>query len=293
MKRAPGIKPKVESTNKVITGYLNHHFNHFKINLESALDEFDDEAIHQYRVSIKRIRSVFNAINKMYPGDILPVELLVPLTAMFKAGGTVRDEQVQYTLLLGIEEKYGVSFPLIRQHYERRIGNSTEEFLIRSKFFDKSILEIFPVKVQEALEQFEDSDLQARLFNMIDHSMEKLRHRRPKATDPYKLHRFRGRFKQLSYLVEMVYYSSLEPNIDKQTYQKLKTFGQQLGDWHDIFQLWSKAGEFFRSTTDIHLLEESFELKKLLTPVHDAAYQEMQDKMKVEDLFIIPFVSNR
>jgi CHAD domain-containing protein len=280
-----------ESANMVIIQYLSYYFDHFKNNLEKAKSDYDDEAIHQYRVAIKRIRSVFRAINKLYPGNILADELLVPLREMFKAGGAVRDEQVQLELVIQVEETYQMSFPLIKDHYNRRIENSTEAFRLRSRFFDRKIMETFQPETRNALIQLDENDLQSRLYAWIDQSMEKLRHRRFRASDPYKLHRFRTRFKELSYLVELVYGSKLQPNIDKATYQKLKNFGQELGDWHDHFQLWSRAGEFFRSTTDIHLLEESFQMKKLLTPVHDKRYNDIQEALRQEDLFTISFAS--
>jgi CHAD domain-containing protein len=280
-----------DSVNKVVIGYLDYYFGHFVKNFEKARSEFDDEAIHQFRVSIKRIRSVFRAINKIYPGDPLADEWLDPLREMFKAGGTIRDEQVQLELIKNIEISNKVSFPLIRDLYQRKIENSIDEFLIRSKFFDRKILETFSKDISNSLAHFSGSDFQSRLYSWMDNSMEKLRHRRHKASDPFHLHRFRTRFKELSYLVEMIYDSELHPNIEKQTYQKLKSFGQQLGDWHDCYQLWHKAGEIFLATSDTHLLEESFELKKLLTPVHNSLFNEMQDRLREEGLFTLSFTT--
>jgi CHAD domain-containing protein len=278
-----------DNMNMVVAAYLDYYFNHFVKNFEKARSEFDDEAIHQFRVSIKRIRSVFRAINKIYPGHPLADELLDPLREMFKAGGTIRDEQVQLELIKNIETSNKISFPLTRDLYQRKIGNSIDEFLIRSKFFDQKILETFSGDIADSLAQFEGTDIQSRFYSWMEHSMEKIRQRRHRATDPFLLHRFRTRFKELSYLVEMIHDSDLNPNIEKHTYQKLKIFGQQLGDWHDSYQLWHKAGEIFLSTSDTHLLEEAFELKKLMTPVHNALFNEMQDRLKEEGLFSLSF----
>jgi CHAD domain-containing protein len=117
--------------------------------------------------------------------------------------------------------------------------------------------------------------------------MDRMRHRRHRATDPYRLHRFRTKFKEISYIVEMIHGSGLQPNIDKNTFQKLKNLGQQLGKWHDHYQLWHKTGEIFLSSADIHLLEEAFLLKKLLTPLHNSLFEKMQDHLKRENLFTL------
>ena len=205
----------------------------------------------------------------------------------------MRDEHVQLDLVTRFEKENGILLPLIRDHYKRRIENCVDEFMLRSRFFDRDIPENFSASVQAALYPLDKNDLQSRLYAWIDQSMEKLGRKRLRAGDPFKLHQFRTRFKQLLYLAEMVYQSDLTPNLDKPTYQKMKALGQQLGDWHDYFQLWSKAGEFFYTTTNIHLLEESFQLKKLLTPVHDKLFNAMQDKLNQENLFRINFTSGR
>jgi CHAD domain-containing protein len=279
----------VEPVNKIVIDYLISHFDHFKNNLEKSRIEFDVEAIHQYRVSVKRIRSIFRAINKIYPGNILSDDLLSPLQEIFKAGGSIRDEQVQLELVRVLEKEYGMSFPLITDHFLRRIDSRINEFEIRSHFFDMDALIDFPAKASNALIKLSAGDMQSRIYTYIEQAVDKLKRSRHRATDPYRLHRFRMRFKQLSYIIEMIYGSNLEPNIDKKNYQKFKSLGQQLGDWHDYFQLWSRAGDFFRSTMDIHLLEESFELKKLLTPLHEKSFHTMQDELKQDKLFIVHF----
>ena len=119
----------VVTANEVVIGYLDHHFGQFRKHLEKARTELDNEAIHQYRVAIKRIRSVFRAVNESYPGKILADELLSPLKNIFKAGGPVRDEHVQLDLVTRFEKENGILLPLIRDHYKRRIENCVDEFM--------------------------------------------------------------------------------------------------------------------------------------------------------------------
>lgn len=273
--------------NQVVYEYLDHYFTHFSTNFEAARAAFDEEAIHQFRVAIKRIRSVYRAVNNIYPGHPLPVEYLELLRDMFKAGGTVRDDQVQVQLLSRLELSFGTPFPLIRDQYQRRIQAGREVFLTRSKSFDRSILDDFSRGVADSLAELDGTDMQTRFYGWMDHAMEKLRHRRHKATDPYRLHRFRTRFKELFYIVEMIYASPLQPNLDKKTIQKLKNTGQTLGDWHDHYQLWARAGDLFVSTNDTRLMEEAFHLKKLLTPLHNDLFNAMQDNLRQEGLFTL------
>lgn len=281
------------SANTVVIAYLTGHFDHFIQNLEKARTDFDGEAIHQFRVSVKRIRSIFRAINKIFPGNALPDELLQPLREIFKAGGPVRDDQVQLDLVEYLEKNHPAEFPLIKDHYHRRIQHSIEEFRTRSMYLERDKFESFPEGIRQAMAQLEENELHSRLYAWMDQSLEKLKQRRLRATDPFKLHRFRTRFKEMSYMAELIYGSKMEPNIDKETYQKLKNFAQHLGDWHDYFQLWSKAGDLFRSATDVHLMEEAFRLKILLTPLHEKFFNDIQDLLKEDGLFTVNFTFSK
>ena len=74
----------------------------------------------------------------------------------------------------------------------------------------------------------------------------------------------------------MVYKADYPHLIEKESYQKLKDFGQELGNWHDHFQLLSKSTEVFGKSKDPLLMEEAFHLKKILVPVHEKLFHDMQ-----------------
>lgn len=273
----------------IVSDYLVHHFSLFASNLEKSKTDPDQDAIHQYRVSVKRIRAIFRAVNKLYPENILPNELLEPLREIFKAGGPIRDEQVQLDIVRKMEVVNSTSFPLITQHFENKIKHNFEEYRVRSKFFDEIFPEDFTVTVVNCLSDLEDNGLHAKLSSWMLHSLEKLNERKHKIDNPKKLHRFRTRLKQLFYVVEMIYYSNLQPAIDDKTFEDLKAFGQQLGDWHDLYQLWSLTGEFLRSTRSPQLLDEAFRLKKMISPIHDVHFNDIYEKLKKEDLLVIKY----
>ena len=91
--------------------YLFKYLNEFRSNLDKAMHEYDQEAIHDYRVAVKRIRAIIRAFNKIYDEPVFPMELINPLRMMFKAGGTIRDDQVQIELDEGLETEKNFAFP--------------------------------------------------------------------------------------------------------------------------------------------------------------------------------------
>ena len=65
---------------------------------------------------------------------------------------------------------------------------------------------------------------------------------------PETLHQFRTRFKQNGYVAEMIYQAKYDRKITKAAYNRMKNFGQELGNWHDHYQLWSKTAFIFQES---------------------------------------------
>jgi hypothetical protein len=121
------------------------------------------------------------------------------------------------------------------------------------------------------------------LYKTLHESMEKLKMKRYDLDDPLKLHRFRTRFKANGYVAEMIYQSKYINRISKIAYNRMKNFGQDLGTWHDYYQLWSKTAIIFQESKNFDILEEAFELRKLISPIHDKLFQEILHLIKRDD----------
>lgn len=275
--------PAHESINTVITAYLSKYLEQFLVNLDKARMEYDAEAIHEYRVAVKRIRAIIRALNSLYEAPVFPDDLILPLRLMFKAGGTIRDDQVQIGLVETAENEYQRPFPFIKAFYEKRIDDQRDAFFRKSVDFDDPVVDNIRNRIENEIESLDEHYLGPRLYQWLDLSMEKLKRRRFELERPDRLHRFRTRFKEAGYVVEMLYTSKYDIRIDKKVYIRLKDFGLELGNWHDHYQLWSKTAFIFQESRDFNLLEEAFELRKLITPVHDRLYQELIHLIKRDD----------
>ena len=272
----------------VISNYFTHYLDQFRINLDKAMEHFDPEAIHEYRVSVKRIRAIMGALDRIFDEPLFPSGTVEPLRLMFKAGGTIRDDQVQIDLVEKIESGYYYEFPLIKKFYSTRIENQRNAFFIKSVDFDYSALDFIAWQIDEVLEPLDDAELELNLYNGLHQSMEKLKRKRYDLDKPENLHRFRTRFKQNGYVAEMMYQSQYSHKISKTAFNRMKNFGQELGNWHDHFQLWSKTAVIFHESKSEELLKESYELRKLITPVHDKLFQEILHLIKRDDsLFVV------
>lgn len=272
-----------ETIKFVIFNYLCGYIDEFADNLSRAINEYDPEAIHEYRVSVKRIRSVIRALDSIYDDPLFSKKFIQPLREMFKAGGTIRDDQVQIGLVDDFEKHYGVSFPLIKAFYRKRIDDQRNEFFKKSIDFDFEIIPGLKEQIESILEPLEDDNLEYSMYHWLQESMEKLKRKRYDLDQPDKLHRFRTRFKENGYIAEMFYQSKYSIKITKSTYSRMKNFGQELGNWHDHYQLWSKTALIFQESKNKDLLGEAFELRLLITPIHDNLFQEILHLIKRED----------
>jgi len=282
------MQTEAESIKTVITSYLFKYLEEFRVNLEHAISDYDPEAIHQYRVSVKRIRAVVRALDRVYEEPLFPEDFIMPLRDMFKAGGTIRDDQVQIGLVKHAEKQYGQSFPLIKNFYKKRIDDQRNAFFNHSVDFDFELLKELSGKIEEILEPLDEEYLELNLYNRLHKAMEKLKIKRYDLDQPEALHKFRTRFKENGYVAEMFYQSKYSHKISKATYSRMKKFGLELGNWHDHYQLWSKTAFIFHESRNMDLLSEAFEMRKLIMPVHDKLFQEILHLIKRDDsLFMI------
>lgn len=272
-----------ESFRYVIRNYFSRHLEHFRINLEKAMEEYGPEAIHEYRVSVKRIRAIIRALDRIYDDPLFSGKMILPLRFMFKAGGTIRDDQVQIGLVENIEKEFGHAFPLIKAFYYKRIENQRDSFFLKSIDFEYESIDAISRQIENILDPLDDTSLETNLYNWLHESMEKLKRKRYDLDKPDKLHRFRTRFKDIGYVAEMIYQSKYSHKITKTAYNRMKNFGQELGNWHDHYQLWSKTALIFQESRNFDLLEEAFELRKFITPIHDKLFQEILHLIKRDD----------
>jgi CHAD domain-containing protein len=282
------MQPKPESIKIVIVTYLLKYLNEFRINLEKAMYDYDPEAIHEYRVAVKRIRAIIRALDRVYEEPLFPGNLIQPLRDMFKAGGTIRDDQVQIDLVEGIEKQFDLHFPLIKDFYRKRIEAQRNAFFNKSVDFDYGSIDEISTQIEDILEPLDDDYLELHLYQRLHKSMEKLKRRRYDLDKADMLHSFRTRFKETGYVAEMIYQSQYSARITKAVHSRMKKFGLELGNWHDHYMLWSKTATIFHESKSMELLEEAFNLRKFITPIHDKLFQEILHLIKRDDsLFTI------
>jgi CHAD domain-containing protein len=202
---------------------------------------------------------------------------------MFKSGGTIRDDQVQIELVEKLEKDKKTSFPQIKLYYFKRIEDQRDEFFLRSVDFDYDSIPYISGQIHQILDQIEDNELERSIIDQLHNSMDRLKQSRYDLSEPDLLHDFRTKFKENGYVAEMIYQSKYTHKVTKAVFSKMKEFGLELGNWHDYYNLYTKAAIIFEKSKSSGLLKEAYKLKKLVLPIHEKLFQEILHIIKRDD----------
>ena len=104
-----------------------------EINLHKAWSSFDELAIHDFRISLKKLKAVTGFIHKY---DLFKQDrgkLLKILKPVFRSGGRLRDLQVNHQLVRDYEKKQGDNLVGFRAFISKEILLVEEDFKNVSK----------------------------------------------------------------------------------------------------------------------------------------------------------------
>jgi len=194
----------------------------------------DPEAIHQLRLSIKKLRT-FHILAKQFGYlDQEPAYLTIKVKKLFKIAGAIRDTQVQKDLLKTYEEESGVLSPEFSgwlckreaKHFlQLHLSLPKEIKNNQNPFLSPEVISIF-IKVG-------DEAILKTSVAVIDHQYFKIRDLLASKLSDDDLHYVRKLAKQLRYLQTMVKHSFPDFQYEKISVVGLKEIETATGNWHD------------------------------------------------------------
>ncbi len=119
--------------------YITDEIRKLEINLNKAWSSFDELAIHDFRVSLKKLKAVLGFIQKYDLFKQGSGNLLKILKPVFKSGGRLRDLQVNHQLVRDYEKKQGDNLVGFRAFISTEILLVEEDFKNISKDLEDGI----------------------------------------------------------------------------------------------------------------------------------------------------------
>ncbi|MBN3036376.1 MAG: CHAD domain-containing protein [Bacteroidales bacterium] len=224
--------------------YFNRQLGEFRKRLSRSSRGFDMEDIHQLRLSVKRIRALFQFLEYADPGRFDARKDFRTVKKVFKLAGSIRDIQVQYALLDRNETGLQKTFHAYREFLE-----SKEHAAIRA--FDAQMLELLVdgipdfERTRSSIQEMQAGDeLYARTVRLLNEKIARIDTLRKDLSNDEAVHEIRTLLKQIHYIFDFTRKMIRHKTFLKMSLLELKKIEKTLGEWHDLVNGVTLIGEY-------------------------------------------------
>ncbi len=228
-----------------ITDYYNEQLADICFFMECIPGRHKKKDLHQLRVRIKRLKSIFFLLEYIYPSNFGAKDYYSLFKPVFKSAGLMRELQVNIDLLkkfVGTDELQkaysayiGMLFPGMAEDLERTITG-----------YHHSRLDVISSRVEQLLGKHEEAGLVDMITGFITCEIGRIR---PLTDDPGQaeyIHDIRIVLKNIKPLLLLAYPVSYSVFSDAH-YRQLNDTESSIGRWHDLHILSASLFSFFSS----------------------------------------------
>jgi len=213
----------------------------------------DEEAIHQMRVAIKRIRSIQKLKKHLNFPSLLNDEQYNDIKALFAISGQMRDLQVQQKLLRKFTKELEFEFVELKEYLIELEVTLGEQF--HQSLLSFNLKQFEGVGNGSELPDFaEDNiDLEKESFVFLHKKLDKIHHLIQSMDQSEFVHDLRKQVKHLFFILH--FFSSYFPERKIGAYDTiaLKGVGEKLGNWNDREVFMRRVEEFVGSSEEKYL----------------------------------------
>lgn len=210
-----------------------------------ASQTFDEEAIHQMRVEIKRLKALFQLLEDL-TATFAAKENLLPIRPLYKTAGKIRDLQVQAGLAREWMAESGSQAGLnaFCQHLASLERQSQASFKEECQNFDASALEAMEKSVAGSVSRLCADQARRRAESLLAGLQSQLLERGQASRPEDNLHPLRILAKRTRHTAELLQMCLSSPEPASQTADAVRDIEQALGQWHDQEVALRFAGSF-------------------------------------------------
>lgn len=194
------------SAQELLLTALNQRYENYLVERKRCKDEFSEEAVHDLRVSARRLLALIEFLRAGTPTPNLK-KLRCALKDQLDSLDDLRDTQVMLVEISETLESLQELVPLQKslQKRERRLLKSTESD-VRAFKVNSIVRRLESVRVS-LLEPADDQELTAQLLGTVDDANLTVRQRmsRVDPAKPATIHHVRVAFKKFRYMLEIIF----------------------------------------------------------------------------------------
>jgi len=251
----------------------------------AAKATMDPEAIHQFRLSIKRIRALFHLLEDVTVGNFNAKQAIRPLRKIFRPAGQLRDIHVQAELIQAYENQFSVRFSAIWEYLileEQRLIPKAHKRILRYKpVISGEILLI----VLSALDSLDSSLL---LHNAGKHVIARFQHLkklRESIADPKVFHEFRAHQKEAFYMLDFINNFTIGSVNLATPIGDVKATARQIGAWHDKHLLIGRIHKIYLKYDSETFRNECIMMTAILTNDINKLFGDLSETLQDDDMY--------
>jgi CHAD domain-containing protein len=251
----------------------------FHKNLLLLQNSSNSEAIHDLRVSIKKLRSYSKLYSALFKND--PTLFLAETKKLFSVLGKQRNIEISLELLHQFKPKE--LLPPIQKHFEFSLRETTQRSLSALQEYKAEGLRSLTIEIEKTVSAIDDEAIKPRLLELIRSSISDVRHYVKDFDKNYHLVRKK--------LKDIFYWSDILPAdfyFSKQELKTLKSILDDLGNSQD-YEVLGVNLRHYRKTVVAKGNEEYDDVKKL----EESVSQDKQGLLDKADKKITAFLKRK
>ncbi len=271
--------------NLAIYNFLETQLQLFKGHFLITQASMDEEAIHQMRVAIKRIRTIQKLKKHIHFPTIIDSDQYKTIKTIFAHSGNLRDLQIQQNLLAEYRKSLKFSFAELSNNLATRDKELTEKLnqTISATDFSK-FLEI--PEPAESMEEISDkSNLETESLDFLHKKINNIHKLIFTLHEDVYVHDLRKQIKQLFFILQFLINHFPDSVVSDYNLKALKIIGEKIGDWNDrdVFKVMlekfiaEKDEDFLLNNAEYRILQYVLneEKRKLLEGIDVDIYLEL------------------
>lgn len=219
--------------NLAIYNFLETQLQLFKGHFLITQASMDEEAIHQMRVAIKRIRTIQKLKKHINFPTIIDEGQYKSIKTIFADSGKLRDLQIQQTLLNNFSKSLKFSFFELTTFLNNREKKLTEELNQTISQTDFSKFLDIPEPTESMEELSDKSNLETESLDFLKKKIANIYKLIFTLDEDEHVHDLRKQVKQLFFILQFLKNHFPESVVSGHSLKTLKIVGEKIGDWND------------------------------------------------------------
>ena len=223
------ISPHFEK-NKAFYEFLETQFQLFKGNLMVTKASKDEEAIHQMRVAIKRIKTIQKLKKNISVSVEIPQYVNDAIKTAFRSAGKLRDLQIHMNLLHHFQKEIKTAFREFDEHLKNvatELNQLIDSTIHHIDFSGNDELPLLPDKGYE-------NDIIKECIDFVERKIIKIHQLILLIQNEEKVHELRKQIKQLFFILQFLSEQIPDNLFYGYEMKPLKRLTDAIGNWNDL-----------------------------------------------------------